>query len=108
MDRLCRRKESCCWLRGGVGVSHRTLGDFLVEQAQWVDEQLTRSMATLPAQRAVKMNGVTQEGLRIPARAKVSSSRVCEAAIGGSPIGHHRVLGAGRAEVMGETSRHTL
>lgn len=46
-----------------------------MQQAGWLDEQLTRSVAALLAQGAVTMNRVAQDGLRIRAHAKAASFR---------------------------------
>ena len=75
LDRLCESEDAYRWLCGGVGVNHHTLSDFRVEQAAWLDEQLTRSVAALLAQGAVRMNRVAQDGLRIRAHAKAASFR---------------------------------
>jgi len=75
LDRLCHSEDAYRWLCGGVGVNYHTLSDFRVEQAQWLDEQLTRSVAALLAQGAVTMNRVAQDGLRIRAHAKAASFR---------------------------------
>ena len=75
LDRLCHSEDAYRWLCGGVGVNHHTLSDFRVEQALWLDEQLTRSVAALLAQGAVTMNRVAQDGLRIRAHAKAASFR---------------------------------
>jgi transposase len=75
LARLCEAEDAYRWLCGGVGVNHHTLSDFRVEQASWLDEQLTRSVAALLAQAAVTMNRVAQDGLRIRAHAKAASFR---------------------------------
>ena len=75
LARLCDSEDAYRWLCGGVGVNHHTLSDFRVEQAAWLDEQLTRSVAALLAQGAVTMNRVAQDGLRIRAHAKAASFR---------------------------------
>lgn len=75
LARLCDSEDAYRWLCGGVGVNHHTLSDFRVEQAEWLDEQLTRSVAALLAQGAVTMNRVAQDGLRIRAHAKAASFR---------------------------------
>lgn len=75
LARLCEAEDAYRWLCGGVGVNHHTLSDFRVEQAVWLDEQLTRSVAALLAQGAVTMNRVAQDGLRIRAHAKAASFR---------------------------------
>lgn len=75
LARLCDNEDAYRWLCGGVGVNHHTLSDFRVQQAAWLDEQLTRSVAALLAQGAVTMNRVAQDGLRIRAHAKAASFR---------------------------------
>ena len=50
LDRLCDSDDAYRWLCGGVGVNHHTLGDFRVEHAQWLDGQLTRTVAALLSQ----------------------------------------------------------
>jgi transposase len=75
LDRLCHSEDAYRWLCGGVGVNHHTLSDFRVQQAAWLDEQLTRSVAALLVQGAVTMNRVAQDGLRIRAHAKAASFR---------------------------------
>lgn len=75
LARLCDSEDAYRWLCGGVGVNHHTLSDLRVQQAAWLDEQLTRSVAALLAQGAVTMNRVAQDGLRIRAHAKAASFR---------------------------------
>lgn len=76
LARLCDSEDAYRWLCGGVvGVNHHTLSNFRVEQALWLDEQLTRSVAALLAQGAVTMNRVAHDGLRIRAHAKAASFR---------------------------------
>lgn len=70
LARLCDSEDAYRWLCGGVGVNHHTLSDFRVGHPQWLDAQLTRSVAALLAQGAVTMNRVAQDGLRIRAHAK--------------------------------------
>jgi transposase len=50
LARLCDSEDAYRWLCGGVGVNHHALSDLRVEQAAWLDEQLTRSVAALPPQ----------------------------------------------------------
>jgi transposase len=75
LARLCDSEDAYRWLCGGVGVNHHTLSDLRVEQAAWLDKQLTRSVAALLAQGAVTMKRVAQDGLRIRAHAKAASFR---------------------------------
>jgi len=75
LDRLCDSEDAYRWLCGGVGVNHHTLGDFRVEHAQWLDEQLTRTVAALLSQGLVSMNRVAHDGMRVRAHAGAASFR---------------------------------
>jgi transposase len=75
LDRLCDSDDAYRWLCGGVGVNHHTLGDFRVEHPQWLDTQLTRSVAGLLSQGLVSMNRVAHDGMRVRAHAGAASFR---------------------------------
>jgi transposase len=75
LDRLCSSDDTYRWLCGGVGVNHHTLGDFRVEHPQWLDGQLTRSVAGLLSQGLVSMNRVAHDGMRVRAHAGAASFR---------------------------------
>jgi transposase len=75
IDRLCERDDAYRWLCGGVGVNYHALADFRSGHAQWLDAQLTRSVASLLERRLVSLNVVSQDGLRVRASAKASSMR---------------------------------
>jgi transposase len=75
LDRLCNSEDAYRWLCGGVGVNHHTLGDFRVEHPQWLDGQLTRSVAGLLSQGLVSMNRVAHDGMRLRAHAGAASFR---------------------------------
>jgi transposase len=75
LDRLCNSDDAYRWLCGGVGVNHHTLGDFRVEHPQWLDGQLTRSVAGLLSQGLVSMNRVAHDGMRVRAHAGAASFR---------------------------------
>jgi transposase len=75
LDRLCDIADAYRWLCGGVGVNHHTLGDFRVEHAQWLDGQLTRTVAVLLSQGLVSMNRVAHDGMRVRAHAGAASFR---------------------------------
>jgi transposase len=75
LDRLCGSDDAYRWLCGGVGVNHHTLGDFRVEHPQWLDGQLTRSVAVLLSQGLVSMNRVAHDGMRVRAHAGAASFR---------------------------------
>lgn len=75
LDRLCERDDAYRWICGGVGVNYHTLADFRAEQAQWLDDQLTRSIAALLERKLVTLNVLAQDGLRVRASAKAASFR---------------------------------
>lgn len=75
VDRLCERDDTYRWLCGGVGVNYHTLADLRTGNAQWLDAQLTRSIASLLDRRLVELNVVAQDGLRVRASAKAASFR---------------------------------
>jgi len=75
LDRLCERDNAYRWLCGGVGVNYHTLADFRTEHEAWLDEQLTRSIASLLDRKLVTLNVVAQDGLRVRAAAKAASFR---------------------------------
>jgi transposase len=75
LDRLCDSDDAYRWLCGGVGVNHHTLGDFRVEHPQWLDGQLTRSVAAMLSQGLVSMNRVAHDGMRVRAHAGAASFR---------------------------------
>ncbi len=75
LDRLCESDDAYRWLCGGVGVNHHTLGDFRIEHPQWLDGQLTRSVAGLLSQGLVSMNRVAHDGMRVRAHAGAASFR---------------------------------
>ena len=75
VDRLCERDDAYRWLCGGVGVNYHSLADFRTGHAQWLDAQLTRSIASLLDRRLVELNVVAQDGLRVRASAKAASFR---------------------------------
>jgi transposase len=75
VDRLCERDNAYGWLCGGVGVNYHSLADFRTEHEAWLDQQLTRSIASLLDRKLVALNVVAQDGLRVRASAKAASFR---------------------------------
>lgn len=73
LDWLCDSDDAYRWLCGGVGVNHHTLSDFRVEHPQWLDGQLTRSVAALLSQGLVSMNRVAHDGMRVRAQGQVQA-----------------------------------
>jgi transposase len=73
--RLCERDDAYRWLCGGVGVNHHTLADFRTAHTEWLDDQLSRSIAALMQRKLVKLEVVAQDGVRVRAAAKAASFR---------------------------------
>jgi transposase len=75
IDRLCERDDAYRWICGGVGVNYHTLADFRTQHVEWLDAQLTRSIASLLERKLVTLSVVSQDGLRVRASAKAASFR---------------------------------
>jgi transposase len=75
LARLCDRDDAYRWICGGVGVNHHTLSDFRTCQEAWLDMQLTASIVSLMDQQLVKLDVVSQDGMRVRASAKAASFR---------------------------------
>jgi transposase len=75
IDRLCERDDAYRWICGGVGVNYHTLADFRTQHVEWLDAQLTRSIASLLERKLVTLSVVAQDGLRVRASAKAASFR---------------------------------
>jgi hypothetical protein len=77
IDRLCERDDAYRWICGGVGVNYHTLADFRTKHVEWLDAQLTRSIASLLERKLVTLSVVSQDGMRVRASAKAASFRRC-------------------------------
>jgi len=75
IDRLCERDDAYRWICGGVGVNYHTLADFRTQHVEWLDAQLTRSIASLLERKLVTLSIVSQDGMRVRASAKAASFR---------------------------------
>jgi transposase len=75
IDRLCERDDAYRWICGGVGVNYHTLADFRTQHVEWLDAQLTRSIASLLERKLVTLSVVSQDGMRVRAAAKAASFR---------------------------------
>lgn len=73
LARLCYRDDAFKWIRGGVDVNHHTLGDFRVEHAEWLEEQITQLVAVMLQEGLITLNQVGQDGMRVRASAGSSS-----------------------------------
>ncbi|MGH7101043.1 MAG: hypothetical protein ACREFJ_01500 [Acetobacteraceae bacterium] len=75
LARLCVQHAAYRWLCGGVGINYRTLSDFGVAHADWLDAQLVRGVTSLMAAGEVDLETVAQDGMRVRAAAGSSSFR---------------------------------
>lgn len=75
LERLCQEHDAYRWLCGGVLVNHHTLSDFRVAHEQALDELLTQMIVTLVSHGLVRVERISQDGLRTRAAAGTSSFR---------------------------------
>lgn len=75
IDRLCERDETQRRIRGGVGVNGHTLAEFRTRHLEWLDAQLTDSIASLHQREPVTMSVVSQDGMRVRVRASDKAAR---------------------------------
>ena len=75
LDRLCTRDIPYMWICGDVGVNDHLLSDFRSNQADFMDELLTATVASLMSQGLVTLNMVAQDGMRVRASAGTDSFR---------------------------------
>jgi transposase len=75
LERLTEQHDAFRWIVGGVSVNHHSLSDFRVKHGEYLDKVLTRSVAVLMDQGLVKLNRVSQDGIRVRANAGAASFR---------------------------------
>jgi transposase len=75
LERLTQQHDAYRWILGGVSVNHHSLSDFRVQHGEYLDEVLTHSVAVLMDQGLVKLNRVSQDGVRVRANAGAASFR---------------------------------
>lgn len=75
LERLTRQHDAYRWILGGVSVNHHSLSDFRVQHGEVLDQVLTQSVAVLMEQELVKLNRVSQDGIRVRASAGAASFR---------------------------------
>lgn len=75
LERLTQQHDAYRWILGGVSVNHHSLSDFRVQHGEYLDKVLTHSVAVLMAQGLVKLNRVSQDGVRVRANAGAASFR---------------------------------
>lgn len=75
LARLCEEHDAYRWVCGGVSVNYHTLSDFRVGHKEALDDLLTQIIASLLASKAVKLERVAQDGMRVRASAGAASFR---------------------------------
>ena len=75
LARSCERDDVYRWLCGGVGVNHRTLGDFRVDHGELLDRLLVQSVTALVDEGLIDLDVLAQDGVRVRAAAGASSFR---------------------------------
>jgi len=75
LARLCEEHLAYQWLAGEVSLNHHTLSDFRTAHPEFLDNLLTKGVATLVEQDLVALNRVAQDGMRVRAHAGASSFR---------------------------------
>jgi transposase len=75
LARLCERDDVYRWLCGGVGVNHRTLGEFRVDHGELLNRLLAQSVTALAAEGLIDLEMLAQDGVRVRASAGASSFR---------------------------------
>jgi transposase len=75
IERLTEEHDAYRWICGGVSVNHHSLSDFRVQQVEFLDQVLTQSVAVLMSQGLVRLQRVSQDGMRVRASAGAASFR---------------------------------
>jgi transposase len=75
LARLCERDDAYRWLCGGVGVNHRTLGEFRVGHEELLNRLLAQSVTALVDEGLIDLGMLAQDGVRVRAAAGASSFR---------------------------------
>ena len=63
------------WLAGGVSLNYHTLADFRTDHLDFLDDLLTKSVASLRQEGLVELERVAQDGIKVRASAGASSFR---------------------------------
>jgi len=72
---LCKDHVAYQWVCGGVSMNHHTLSDFRTAHVEFLDELLTKSIATLMKEDLVSLDRVAQDGMKVRASAGAASFR---------------------------------
>ena len=72
---LCERDATYRWLCGGVTVNHRMLSEFRTGQADALDGLFTQVLAALAHKGLVRVERISQDGMKVSASAGAASFR---------------------------------
>jgi transposase len=75
LEKLCSDHAVYQWICGGVSVNYHTLADFRSQSGTVFDVLMSKMVATLCAQKLVKLNVVAHDGVRVRAYAGKGSFR---------------------------------
>jgi transposase len=76
--KLCEENVAYRWICGGVPVNYHTLADFRSQKGELLDDLLTDSVARLRAAKAVTLQRVAHDGLRVRSSAGKNSFKRLE------------------------------
>ncbi len=72
---LCERDHAYQWICGGLRPNHHSLSDFRVDHGAKLDKLITQVVAALMTAGVVKLERVSQDGVRVRANAGAASFR---------------------------------
>jgi transposase len=75
LARRCEESLPFRWLCGGVSVNHRLLSDFRVDHADALDALFTQVLVILVDKKLVRVNRISQDGVRVRVSAGSNSFR---------------------------------
>jgi transposase len=75
LQRRCERDLTFKWICGGLGMNYHTLNDFRVEHGAALDALFTATLGRLMHKGLVKIDRISQDGLRVRASAGSGSFR---------------------------------
>lgn len=75
LHRFCQEHVAYQWICGDVPMNYHTLSDFRTAHGEFLDDLLTKSVATLMEQDLVQLQRVAQDGMRVRANAGAASFR---------------------------------
>lgn len=73
LNRRCTTEVAFRWICGGVSMNYHTLCDFRTGHGEFLDQLLTKSVATLMAEDLVTLDRVAEDGMKVRANAGAAS-----------------------------------